>query len=134
MRRSRVTRGRPRAIAVAVMQRSHGSPSASRGICRKAAVTSRGDRLSPERGLGVTKQPYDLAQLIVGERCARADDVPEVDGRSGAVLAEQHDEWTEGRRYLGLDVLTRCRVPPVTDPAETTGEVTTQPIIPALSA
>ncbi len=27
----------------------------------------------------------------------------------GAVLAEQHDEWTEGRRYLGLDVLTRSR-------------------------
>ena len=28
----------------------------------------------------------------------------------GAVLAEQHDEWTEGRRYLGLDVLARSRV------------------------
>ena len=28
----------------------------------------------------------------------------------GAVLAEQHDEWIEGRRYLGLDVLTRSRV------------------------
>ena len=28
----------------------------------------------------------------------------------GAVLAEQTDEWTEGRRYLGLDVLARCRV------------------------
>ena len=27
----------------------------------------------------------------------------------GAVLAEQHDEWTEGRRYLGLDVLHRSR-------------------------
>ena len=27
----------------------------------------------------------------------------------GAVLAEQHDEWTEGRRYLGLDVLTRSQ-------------------------
>ncbi|MFC3961226.1 IS256 family transposase [Nocardia jiangsuensis] len=27
----------------------------------------------------------------------------------GAVLAEQHDEWIEGRRYLGLDVLTRSR-------------------------
>jgi putative transposase len=27
----------------------------------------------------------------------------------GAVLAEQHDEWTEQRRYLGLDVLKQCR-------------------------
>ncbi|MGC1208185.1 MAG: transposase, partial [Ornithinimicrobium sp.] len=27
----------------------------------------------------------------------------------GAVLAEQHDEWAEQRRYLGVDVLTRCR-------------------------
>ena len=27
----------------------------------------------------------------------------------GAVLAEQHDEWIEGRRYFGLDVLSRAR-------------------------
>jgi putative transposase len=27
----------------------------------------------------------------------------------GAVLAEQHDEWAEGRRYLGLDVLTKSQ-------------------------
>ena len=46
----------------------------------------------------------------------------------GAVLAEQHDEWTEGRRYLGLDV--RCRLRPVDATDDTTEEVT----IPALSA
>jgi transposase-like protein len=28
----------------------------------------------------------------------------------GAVLAEQTDEWAEGRRYFGLEVLARCRV------------------------
>lgn len=28
----------------------------------------------------------------------------------GAVLAEQDDEWTEGRRYLGVDLLARCRL------------------------
>ena len=33
----------------------------------------------------------------------------------GAVLAEQTDEWAEGRRYLGLEVLTRCRLNIVPD-------------------
>jgi transposase-like protein len=40
----------------------------------------------------------------------------------GAVLAEQHDEWAEGRRYFGLDVLARARTPrpqaPATDALE----------------
>ena len=27
----------------------------------------------------------------------------------GAVLAEQNDEWTESRRYMGLDILAACR-------------------------
>jgi len=41
-----------------------------------------------------------------------------------AVLAEQHDEWIEGRRYLGLDVLSRSRLTLVpTDKEEQTTEL-----------
>ncbi|MCB1298025.1 MAG: transposase, partial [Microthrixaceae bacterium] len=44
----------------------------------------------------------------------------------GAVLAEQTDEWAEGRRYLGLDILAKSRLTLVTD---TGNEVTEQPIL-----
>ncbi|MBN6811768.1 transposase, partial [Kocuria marina] len=33
----------------------------------------------------------------------------------GAVLAEQTDEWAEGRRYLGLDILATSRLTLVAD-------------------
>jgi putative transposase len=33
----------------------------------------------------------------------------------GAVLAEQHDEWTEQRRYLGLDMLAKSRLTKITN-------------------
>ena len=36
----------------------------------------------------------------------------------GAVLAEQHDEWLEGRRYLGLDVLARAAAVGTTQPTD----------------
>jgi hypothetical protein len=48
----------------------------------------------------------------------------------GAVLAEQHDEWAEGCRYLGLDLINRCRT--ATDPTTPTEENTEE--VPDLKA
>jgi transposase-like protein len=52
----------------------------------------------------------------------------------GAVLAEQHDEWTEGRRYLGLDVLARSRTTLTPASTGTRAEVTPASDLQALSA
>ncbi len=52
----------------------------------------------------------------------------------GAVLTEQHDEWAEGRRYLGLDALARARVTLITDAPTDAEEVPTAEPLQALSA
>jgi transposase-like protein len=52
----------------------------------------------------------------------------------GAVLAEQHDEWTEGRRYLGLDALARSRITLTPASTGTGAEVIPASDLQALSA
>ena len=47
---------------------------------------------------------------------------------AGAVLAEQHDEWAEGRRYLGLDVLARSQAIDTSISEEVTDQLTMQAI------
>jgi len=42
----------------------------------------------------------------------------------GAVLAEQHDEWTEIRRYIGLDILAKSRLTKITNQNAKDPEVT----------
>jgi putative transposase len=41
--------------------------------------------------------------------CVREAQPVAVRGLAGAVLAEQNDEWTEARRYMGPEILAACR-------------------------
>jgi transposase-like protein len=49
----------------------------------------------------------------------------------GAVLAEQHDEWTEQRRYIGLEILAHSRLRLVIDDQPDNAQEVTLPVITA---
>ena len=72
--------------------------------------------------LAFTNYPKDLWRQIwpnnpnerLNREIRRRTDVVGIIRLVGAVLAEQHDEWAEGRRYLGLDILAKSRLTTIT--------------------
>ena len=78
------------------------------------APTSWPSRPSPRRS-GARSGPTTLGERLNREIRRRTDvagifpDRASIIRLVGAALAEQHDEWAEGRRYLGLDVLARSQ-------------------------
>ena len=74
-----------------------------------------GCRLPNDRATGARQPPSEVTTT-----CFRPDGVgifpdrPSIIGLVGAVLAEQHDEWVDGRRCLGLKILATSQLVPIT--------------------
>ena len=69
----------------------------------------------PPRGVAAGLGPTIPQERLNKEVRRRTDVAGIFPGRDaiirlvGAVLAEQNDEWTESRRYMGLEILAACR-------------------------
>lgn len=105
-------------------------------VGRTRVVSGASRSLNPSGRLGCRGHAHELRNREIRRR-TDVGHFPDRDALIrvvGAVLAEQHDEWTEGRRYLGLDVLARARVSLIPDQQPKTAAEVTRTDIPALSA
>jgi Transposase, Mutator family len=74
---------------------------------RRTELKRFGDRMpiAVERSEGLRVEQLQAGGDVVGI----FPDRPALLRLVGAVLAEQHDEWTQTRRYIGPDILTNSR-------------------------